>query len=116
MSVNPTKFQGIIIKKYGRFSDVHKINIDGKEITSEKYVKLLGIDIDNKLNFETHIGKLCKKAAGQLNAIGRIIRFIDCEERKILTQSCVHNNFNYCPFSWMLCNPNSMRKIELIQK
>ena len=57
MSANPTKFQGIIINKYGRFSDVHKINIDGKEITSENYVKLLGVDIDKKLNLETHIGK-----------------------------------------------------------
>ena len=116
MSANPTKFQGIIINKCGRFSDLHKLNIDGKEITSEKFVKLLGIDIDNKPNFETHIGKLCKKAAGQLNAIGRINGVIDCEERKILTQSFVHSNFNYCPLAWMLCNPKSMRKIELIQK
>ena len=64
MSANPTKFQGIIINKCGRFNDLHKINIDGKEITSEKYVKLLGIDIDNKLTFETHIGKLCKRLQG----------------------------------------------------
>ena len=112
MSANPTKFQGIIINKCGRFSDLHKLRIDGKE----KLVKLLGIDIDNKLNFETHIGKLCNKAAGQLNAIGRINRFIDCEETKILTQSFVHSNFNYCPLAWTLCNPKSMRKIELIQK
>ena len=86
MSENPTKFQAIIINKCGRFSDLHKLKIDGKEITSEKFVKLLGIDIENKLNFETHIGKLCKKAVGQLNTIGRINRFIDCEERKILTK------------------------------
>ena len=116
MSANPTKFQGIIINKCGRFSDLHKLNIDGKEITSENFVKLLGIDIEHKINFETHIGKLCKKAAGQLNAICRINHFIDCEERKILTQSFVHSNFNYFPLAWMLCNPKSMRKIELIQK
>ena len=41
----------------GSILDLHKLKIDGKEITSEKFVKLLGIDIDNKLNFETHIGK-----------------------------------------------------------
>ena len=34
MSANRTKSQGIIINKCGCFSDVHKINIDGKEITS----------------------------------------------------------------------------------
>ena len=113
MSANPTKFQGIIINRCGRFSELHTINIDEKEITSDK---LLGVDIDYKLNFEIHIGILCKKAAGQLNAIGRTNRFIGCEERKTLIQSFVQSNFNYCPLVWMLCNPKSIRKMELIQK
>ena len=93
-----------------------KLSFDNKEITSETCVKLLGIDIDYKLNFETHIGKLCKKSAGQLNAIGRIDRFIGSEERKVLIQSFVNSNFNYSPLAWMLCNPKSLRKIELIHK
>ena len=31
-------------------------------ITSEGKVKLLGIYIDNRLNFDYHISQLCKKA------------------------------------------------------
>ena len=31
-------------------------------IMSEKKVKLLGIHIDNRLNFDYHISQLCKKA------------------------------------------------------
>ena len=44
--------------------DIRKsvLNINGVELTVESSVKLLGIDIDNKLNFEKHIFNICKKA------------------------------------------------------
>ena len=32
-------------------------------------VKLLGVNIDGKLNFNHHINKLCKSAGNQLNAL-----------------------------------------------
>ena len=39
------------------------ININGKIIKSEETVKLLGIILDYKLDFDPHISNLCKKAA-----------------------------------------------------
>ena len=38
-------------------------NINGVELTMESSVKLLGIEIVNKLNFEKHISNSCKKPA-----------------------------------------------------
>ena len=38
-------------------------NIDNNRIKSENIHKLLGIAIDSKLTFETHINKLYKKAS-----------------------------------------------------
>ena len=31
--------------------------------------KLLGIEINNYLNFESHVSTICKNAAGQLNVL-----------------------------------------------
>ena len=47
-------------------------NLNGINLFCEDEVKLLGVTIDFKLNFNTHISNICKKAARQLNALKRI--------------------------------------------
>ena len=41
-------------------------------IMSEEKVKLLGIHIDNRLNFDDHMSLLCKKAGKTLHALARV--------------------------------------------
>ena len=71
MIVNPDKFQSMIISSK---KDLKKsvLNINVVELTMELSVELLGIEIDNKLNFEKHISNICKKASNQVNAIYRL--------------------------------------------
>ena len=79
-------------------------------------VKHLGIEIDNKLNFNNHINTIYRSLANQLNALKRLRRFLGIEERKALIQSFVLSNFNYCPLVWMLSSVKSLNKIENLQK
>ena len=116
MIVNPDKFHAIIINKNGRFTETHNLNIGGEQIESEKSVPVLGIEIDYKLKFNKHISKLCKRAAGQLNAISRLRNAVSDKSKEILIQSFIYANFNYCPLVWHFCQPSSIRKIEKIQE
>ena len=100
MIVNPDKFQAIIIKKNCRMKDSYALNINNQTINSENCVKLLGIEIDNTLSFNKHISTLCKKASNQLNAIGRIQKYMGFKEKEVLLNSFVLSNFNYCPLVW----------------
>ena len=79
-------------------------------------VKLLGIEVDNKLSFDKHISTLCKKASNQLNAIGRIQKYVSFKEKEVFINSFVYSNFNYCPLVWHFCSSKSMNKIEKIQE
>ena len=97
MIVNPEKFQAIIIDRKNQKNNPQKLTIDKKVITSSENVTLLGLEVDRKLNFDEHISKLCNKSAGQLNALCRIGHLIGFEERKILINSFIYANFNYCP-------------------
>ena len=72
MIINPDKFQAIALQKRNKNNNTNiALNIENITIKTSKSVKLSGITIDNKLNFEEHISVLCKKASLQINAISR---------------------------------------------
>ena len=75
--------------------DSYVVNINNQTINSENCVKLLGIKIDNTLSFSKHISTLCKRASNQLNAIGRIQKYMGFKEKEVLINSFVLSNFNY---------------------
>ena len=52
------------------------IQISDIKVISESRVKLLGIHIDNRLNFDYHVSQLCKKASKKLHALARIFKYI----------------------------------------
>ena len=80
MVVNPNIFQSIVINRLGRLKNSYYLLIDNHKIDSENSVTLLGIEIDNKLNFEKHVTAQCQKADRQLNALSRIHRYIGFQE------------------------------------
>ena len=91
-------------------------NIKGAEIRPSISVKLLGIEIDNKLNFSKHISNICKKAGQQLSALARLSKFLDPDTKLIVFNSFVLSNFNYCPLVWHHCSIRDNRKMEKIQE
>ena len=93
MIPNPKKFQSIIISKDKIGNSGLEIKINDKIIKSECSVKLLGIVIDEKLNFDKHITELCKKASAQLNALFRLNFVLTKKAKNILIQS-----FNFFEF------------------
>ena len=82
MIVNPDKFRAIVVKRNNKMKDSYSLNINQEVINSENCVKLLGVEIDNKLPFEKHISTLVKKASKQLNAISRIQTFMGFKEKR----------------------------------
>ena len=48
------------------------VNIGTTQITNSACEKSLGIKVDSSLNFEYHIGNICKKAGAKLNVLTRI--------------------------------------------
>ena len=61
--VNPEKFQSIIISSSKKDLSKPVLNINGVELTMESSVKLLGIEIDNKLNLKNTFPIFGKKPA-----------------------------------------------------
>ena len=51
--------------------------------------KILGIHFDNKLNFNTHVTKLCKRAGQKLHALARISNFMSLKKEKLLMNAFI---------------------------
>ena len=58
MMVKPDKFQVIIIDKRKRDHTNENIVIDNKQIKTVPSVELLGIQLDDKLNFSPHVSNM----------------------------------------------------------
>ena len=86
MIVNPNKFQEMILQnsRNSKNYETVKLEIESAQIETKNRVKMLGITIDNKPNFEEHISELCKKASMQLNAISRLQRFMVNNKKELL--------------------------------
>ena len=118
MIANPEKFHAIILRR-GKFLTNHEnvvFKIGDQTIKSEESVKLLGITIDNQLNFNKHISSICKKTSAQLNALYRLKNFISFKAKKALAESFVFSNFNYCSLVWNFSSAESLNKINMIHK
>ena len=110
------KDQGIIIDKKKQNHTAEYISIDQKNIKTSSSLKLLGVHVDDKLNFNLHITKICRSAANQLHALIRLRMFLNFEEKKTLINSYFYSNFNYCPLVWMFSSTKSLNKVESLQK
>ena len=67
--------------------DKISVNVGKEEIKCEKSVKLLGIQIDDKLDFSEHVSTLCKKASLKLHALARISNYMSTPKLRIILKS-----------------------------
>ena len=72
MIVNPGQIKTIIFNKREVNHTKQIINIHPEEIKAVSKVKLLGAEIDDKLNFNHYISNICKFTSKQLNALIRL--------------------------------------------
>ena len=80
--------------------EVHfgNLNINNENSICEK---LLGVKIDNKLNFSGYLDGIIKKASRIVSASSRTFPFMYLTKRRFLMNSFFTSQFSYCPLIWM---------------
>ena len=110
---NPGKFQVMFL---GHFQPISTFRIGNISVKVKNQVKLLGIIIDDKLRFNSHVDSKCQNAANKISALRRIRPFISLKTAKTLCNAYIFSNFNYCPLIWMNFVKRNNTKIEKIQR
>ena len=66
---NPEKFHVMFLLPNKTDQAMNEQLLNNITLDGEPSITLLGMEIDNTLTVNTHIGNLCKKAASQLNVL-----------------------------------------------
>ena len=109
MLANPQKFQALFLNYKEK-----KITFELDNVTMilDDVVKLLGVHLDSKLNFENHISYIFKKAGNHLNVLKRLSKFINKNDRMAIFRSFIICHFQFCSVVWHFCGLGSMTKME----
>ena len=59
MIANPDKYQALVL---GNTAHDFDINCEEKPIPVSSEIQLLGVTLDNKLKFDSHVASICRKA------------------------------------------------------
>ena len=92
LRANPDKFHLLLSSSDENIS----INIDKYQIYNTQHEKLLGLTIDNKMKFDEHISRLCKKVCQKLHALARVSNFMNVEQHRKIMKDVIASKFGYC--------------------
>ena len=117
MIANPEKFH-LMFHSPNKQDLINQQSIDIRGISLKSGTKftLLGVDIDDRLTFRSHINNIFRKAANQINTLRRLSVHMGKNEKMVLIKFFILSNFNYFPLVWHFCSETDTDRMERIQK
>ncbi len=70
------------------------LTIRGVTIEQDNYVKLLGVNIDKKLDLKFHVNAVIRKCVHQLNALHRQSRVLNVLAKQKVFNAFIRTNLN----------------------
>ena len=116
--MNASKTQIILIGSRQNISKIPgniKIQFDGNDVIPSKYVKNLGVYMDNFMVFDKHIDETYKKTMGILMYLNRIKNKLTLEMRTSIVQSLALSHINYCIKIWGTAGITQLQRIQKLQ-
>ena len=90
--------------------------MNDKIIPEDEQVKLLGVTSDNNPNFNSQIKEICSKVNQKTSALSRLRGYISYKKARLLLNTVVMSNFQYCPLIWLFCSKATDNLINRTKK
>ena len=91
------------------------ITMNNTQVSQVTATKSLGVIIDDKLDWHSHIEKLTKKIASGIGALKRIRLLIPASTLHLVYQALVKPHFDYCDIVWVNCGKTLQDKLQKLQ-
>ena len=117
LTLNVEKTVSILFTPPTKKSVKLDLYIGNNKLEQVSETKFLGITIDEKLKFTTHMNNVTRKAKTGLNALIQVKNILPYQAKLKIYYGLIHSHINYCPLIWLLDQPLKNHKIlEKIQK
>ena len=94
MKRNSSKYQATVLGK-NKGSDEPVFKCEVSQLPLSNTMELLDVTIDDKLNFEKHIAKICRKVSQQQIAVSKMMqKLLPFETRRDLYKAFILPHFN----------------------
>ena len=116
---NASKTEILIIGNNKKGDPLMQIEVeDGgkmKHLKPKQAIKILGVHIDDQLNWNNHIQAVRKKATNSIRNLHRINQLIPLKHRVLLYNSLVAPHYNYADTVWSGCGITNEKKLQTTQ-
>ena len=120
MSLHPQKTKCMLItsrqKRQNLSQKLLSIYIKNEPIEQVTHHKVLGITIDENLNWHQHISYLCKYLSQKVYQLSKIKHFLDPTSRKLFFQAHIQSLIDYASTLWDSASANTMKPLLSLHK
>ena len=115
LKMNPDKCH-VMVLGAKTFREDFTILVNDTALIVEDQMTLLGVTLDHDFNFNAHINTVCKEACRKLNALIRIAKYLNKDQKKMLIKAFFYSHLIDCPLLWVFSSKAWNDKIEKLHK
>ena len=110
MNIKKTKYMSF------NFTDSQPLLLKNNQIERVSSYKLLGIWIDDKLNFNSHIDKLCSKLKRSLYNLSRLKKTMNLKLKMLIMKGIFMSHLSYGIEIWGGTSKTNIKRLQTMQK
>ena len=113
--LSPYKYQCMLLGHKNKERTVN-ISIERENVEQSQSIKILGVHLDEQLNFSYHISEICKRTSRQVGILNRLRNLIPSNAKLHLYKSAILPHLTYCHLVWHFSRASDRRKLERLQE
>ena len=102
-------------KKPGQIAYDVDVKMGGHTIAKTSSYKYLGVIIDDKLNWDLHLAKVCKKLSSVCGILSKVRYYTNQKTRLLLYNSLVASRLGYATLCWSTASNHLLQKVRVLQ-
>lgn len=120
MVLHPSKTESMVITTRQKHQDADPLLLDlslnGNTIKQVEQHKLLGVVVDEKLEWKDHTKKICKKISSNLFMLSKLRPLTNTETRKMFYDAHIRSHIDYVSTVWDGCSGAGLKRLNSLQR